>query len=207
MQIKRILNNDLSILMGRTNEGKTHTLCSLITEYKKEFPGAVTTFGFRDELINLLKVESFSSLVELEEIRNSIIIVDEVGSLFDLENRTKRRQIENTLRLVNHRNNKILLSGIPSDFKRFLCAKSRVFLFKSLMISEMINGSFAKEILQQYRGPELGAYALLLEKDTLLCYDSHFWKERVQYNEVYDTKKGNGNLFKKSSEKSRNNVQ
>ena len=198
MQTERILNNDLGILMSRSDEGKTHTLCALIEEYKRQFNGVVTTFGFRDELIDLLNVKSFSSLIELEEIRNSIIIVDEVGSLFDLENRTKRRQIENTLRLVNHRNNKILLSGLPSDFKRFLCAKSRVFLFKSLILSEMINGSFAKEILIQYRGPELGAHALLLEKDMLLCYDGHFWKERIQYNKEYDTKKGNGTLFKKS---------
>jgi len=200
MNTERILNNDLGILMSRSDEGKTHTLCTIIEEYKKQFNGNVTTFGFRDELLNLLNVNSFSSLIELEEIRNSIIIVDEVGSLFDLENRTKRRQIENTLRLVNHRNNKILLSGLPSDFKRFLCAKSRVFLFKSLVVSEMINGSFAKEILIQYRGPELGTHALLLEKDTLLCYDGHFWKERVQYNEAYDTKKENGNLFKKSGQ-------
>lgn len=199
MQVERILNNDLGILMGRTNSGKTHTLCSIIREYKRGFNGAVTTFGLRDELVKTLSVDSFSSLIELEQIRNSIVIIDEVGSLFDLENRSKRRQIENTLRLVNHRNNKILLSGLPSDFKKFLCAKARVFLFKSLVVSEMINGSFAKEILMQYRGPELGTHALVLDPDTALCYDGQFWKERVGYNEAYDTKRTNQNLFERKN--------
>ena len=198
MEVERILNNDLGILMSRSDEGKTHTLCSLITEYKKQFNGNVTTFGLRDELLNLLNVKSFSSLIELEEIRNSIIIVDEAGSLFDLEDRKKRRQIESTLRLVNHRNNKILLSGLPSDFKKFLCAKAKVFLFKTLMISDLINGSMAKEILMQYRGPGLGTHTLLLDKGTMLCFDGTFWKETIPYNEKYDTKVNNENLFKKS---------
>ena len=198
MNTERILNNDLGILMSRSDEGKTHTLCTLITEYKKQFNGNVTTFGFRDELIDLLNVKSFSSLIELEEIRNSIIIVDEVGSLFDLENRTKRHLIESTLRLVNHRGNKILLSGLPSDFKKFLCAKAKVFLFKTLMISDLVNGSLGKEILMQYRGPGLGTYTLLFDKGTMLCYDGTFWRENVSYNEKFDTKKNNENLFKKS---------
>ena len=197
MQTERILNNDLGILMSRSDEGKTHTLCTLIEEYKRQFNGVVTTFGFRDELIDLLNVKSFSSLIELEEIRNSIIIVDEVGSLFDLENRTKRHLIESTLRLVNHRGNKILLSGLPSDFKKFLCAKAKVFLFKTLMISDLINGSLAKEILLQYRGPGLGTYTLLFDKGTMLCYDGKFWVESCSYNEKFDTKKNNENLFKK----------
>ena len=197
MQTERILNNDLGILMSRSDEGKTHTLCTLIEEYKRQFNGTVTTFGFRDELIDLLNVKSFSSLIELEEIRNSIIIVDEVGSLFDLENRTKRHLIESTLRLVNHRGNKILLSGLPSDFKKFLCAKAKVFMFKTLMISDLINGSLAKEILLQYRGPGLGTYTLLFDKGTMLCYDGTFWKESCSYNEKYDTKVNNENLFTK----------
>jgi len=197
MNTERILNNDLGILMSRSNEGKTHTLCTIIEEYKKQFNGTVTTFGFRDELLNLLNVNSFSSLIELEEIRNSIIIVDEVGSLFDLENRTKRHLIESTLRLVNHRGNKILLSGLPSDFKKFLCAKAKVFMFKTLMISDLVNGSMAKEILLQYRGHGLGTYTLLFDKNTMLCYDGKFWLESCSYNEKYDTKKNNENLFKK----------
>ena len=201
MEIERILNNDLGILMSRSDEGKTHTLCYLIEQYKKQYNGTVTTFGFRDELLNLLNVKSFSSLIELEEIRNSIIIVDEAGALFDLEDRKKRRQIESTLRLVNHRNNKILLSGLPSDFKKFLCAKAKLFLFKTLMISDLINGSMAKEILMQYRGIGLGTHTLLLDKGTMLCFDGTFWRESVSYNEKYDTKTGNENLFVKKVKK------
>jgi len=197
MNTERILNNDLGILMSRSNEGKTHTLCTIIEEYKKQFNGTVTTFGFRDELLNLLNVNSFSSLIELEEIRNSIIIVDEAGALFDLEDRKKRRQIESTLRLVNHRNNKILLSGLPSDFKKFLCAKAKLFIFKTLMISDLINGSLAKEILSQYRGHGLGTHTLLLDKGTMLAFDGTFWKETIPYNEKFDTKTGNENLFLK----------
>lgn len=196
MKIERILNNDLTILLARSNEGKTQTIINLIKGYKEKYKGDVQTFGISKIITDKLKVNTFNSLLELEKIKNSIILIDEVATIFDLEDRKYRKQIENILRLVNHNGNKIFLSGLCSDFKKFLCAKAKCFLFKGLNISDLINGSLAKEILLQYKGDGVGVYNFELPKDKLLCYDGQYFIEEVKYYKELDLKTGNINLFK-----------
>ncbi len=195
MKIERILKNDVSMLTARSNEGKTMLLCNIIKEYEKKYNGVVWAFGMKEELVEKLKIKQFSSLIELEEIKNAIIIIDEIGIIFDLENRKKKKQIDNTLRMINHNNNKLLLTGLPTDFKKYLCGKVKCFLFKALKISDLINGSDAKEIVNQYNGIEKGAFILNIPKDKVLCYDGNFWKENVKYNKEFDTKTNNVGLF------------
>ncbi len=211
LDVQRILKNNLSILMSKTNEAKTSFMCELIKEYKENFDGNVCAFGFKEELINKLNIKSFSSLLELENISNSIIFVDEVKVLLELENRKKATQVDNILRLVEHKGNKIFLSGLPSDFKKFICAKTVCFCYKSLEITDLINGSRAKEILLQYRGREIGSFGLHLPKEEVICYDGEFWKERFPYRTEWDTKLGNCDLFKekivqKCAKKVKNNA-
>jgi hypothetical protein len=195
VDVKRILQNSLSILMARSNEGKSMFLCSLIKEYKCKYEGNVFAFGLKEELVQKLNIIAFSSLLELEEIKNSIIVIDEVGLLFDLTDRKKRKQVENILRIVWHNGNRILMSGVPDDFKKFLCSKAKCFIFKSLNIPEMINGSLAKIILMQYSNEGKGVFTFQVDKDKALVYDGNFYVERCRYNKEFDTKRGNKDLF------------
>ena len=195
INVQRILRNNLSILMSKTNEAKTSFMCELIKEYKDKYSGNVFAFGFNPELVTKLGIKPFSSLLELENITNSIIFIDEVKVIFELENRKKAIQIDNILRLVEHKGNKIFLSGLPSDFKKFVCAKTICFCYKSLEITDLINGSRAKEILLQYRGREIGSFGLHLPKEEVLCYDGEFWKESFPYRKEFDTKLSNCDLF------------
>lgn len=198
MNVEKILNNDLGIFMARSDEAKTSALCQIISEYKAKYKGNVNVFGIKQELVELLKISSFSSLIELEQITNSIVIIDELKLLFDFDNRKLRKHIINVLRIVNHNGNKILLCGLPSDFPKFICAKAKFFMYKSLMLSDMINGSMAKEILLQYRGEGLGWNCFLIPKSHILCYDGReFYVEEFQYNPEFDTKKDNIDLFRK----------
>lgn len=195
--IKKVLKNELIILTGRSNEAKTSFMCDLISSYKKFYSASVYTFNFSSELVKVLGTIPFFSLSEMEKISNSLIFVDEVSLLFDLDNRKKKRQIDTILRLMNHRGNKIFLCGLPSDFKKFLCAKAKTFIYKSLNISDLINGSELKNVLLQYCGLELGVYSLQLKKSEVLVFDGQegFFKISFGYNKVFDTKKENKNLF------------
>lgn len=195
MDIQRLLNNDLSIVVGMSNVGKSLLLYQLIAQYKAQYKGEVWVYGMNESITDKLKVKSFRSLLELEKITNSIVIVDEVGTLFDLEDRKQRKQIETILRLVNHNGNKILLSGLPFDFKKFLCAKAKVFIFKALNITDMINGSLAKEIITQYKGEEKGIFSLQIPVGEALVYDGNYHTETFDYNKDYDTKLKNVDLF------------
>ena len=196
MNIKRILNNNITILTGQTSTGKTMLLADMAVQYLKRYTAPVYTYGLKKQITNQLDVTVFSSVRELEQIENGIILVDEVGALFDLENRKQKRMIENTLRLIDHHNNKIVFSGLPPDFKKFISAKAQCFMYTSLTISDLINGSMAKTTLLEYRYHELGAYVLSVPQGQVLCYDNDgFWMDSFTYYPEYDTKANNKDLF------------
>lgn len=201
MNIKRILSNDLSVLMARSNEGKTMALCQIIDEYKKNYSGDIWTFGLKEELVEKLGVESFSSLPELETIKESIIIIDELLTLFDFSDKHNRKAVENVMRMVNHNGNKILLCGLPSDFNKYVSAKAKCFLFKGLNITDLINGAKTKQVVKDYKGVWKGEHKLNVPIDKMLCFDGFYWEETVHYNIQYDTKVDNKDLFKKVTEK------
>ena len=194
--VKRILNNDLTLLIARSNEGKSMLIYNLIKDYQTYYDGSIELFG-NEDMAKKLGIKSFNSMVELEDIKQSIIFIDEVGLLMDLQDRQRKKQTENVLRLVNHNGNKIFLGGLPMDFRRFLCAKAKVFLFKTLLFSDLVNGSIAKEVVKQYEGKEKGQFSLKIDIDKVLCYDGRYFKEKVAYLPEFDTKKDNVNLFSK----------
>ena len=198
MNIQRILENNISILVGQTSSGKTMLFANMAAEYSYKYTGNVYCYGLKKEITDQLDVTVFSSVRELEKIQNGIILVDEVGALFDLDNRKQKRMVENTLRLIDHHNNHMVFSGLPPDFKKFLSAKATCFMYMSLTISDLINGSLTKTTLLEYREKELGAYVLSVNKGEVLCYDDGgFWIDKFPYVEKFDTKRSNINLFQK----------
>jgi hypothetical protein len=148
-------------------------------------------------------VRPFYSVLELEQLQNGIVIIDEVASLFDLNNRKEHRMIEKTLRMTAHHNNKIVMAGLPDNFRKFLSALATGFMFKSLNLGSMVNGSHGKYILNQYRLAEMGAFTLSVPKEKVLCYSetpvngSKFWMDKVTYFPKFDTKTSNRNMFEK----------
>lgn len=203
----KILSNSLTLVMGRSNEAKTSLLCELIADYTKNYDGLVFVYGLKEELTNKLNVKTFNSLLELEQIKDSIVIVDEMRVLFDIENRKMTPFIDNILRRINHNNNKLVLCGLPSDFKKYICAKGTAFIYKSLDYTDLINGSRAKEIIMMYKGSEAGAYTLDLKKSESLFYDGNeFEKIVLPFNTEWDTKRNNKNLFIQKSLKKSENV-
>lgn len=191
-------------LVGDINEGKSMLIYHLIEEWKKEGKFNLYVYGLRSELKGATKIYSVN---ELEQIKNSIIVLDEVMSLWDLDNRMAKRQIERTLRLIFHNNNVLIICGVPENFRKFIAGKIHTYLFKKVTVGDFINGSKSKQIVTNYKGSELGTSVLKLEKNEFLLFDGlHYEKSVFPYYSKYDTKKNNQEIIKKVKKKVKKSV-
>lgn len=180
------------------NQGKSMLLYNIITELKSTCKFKLYSYGLR-ESIGDIKIHSVE---ELERIKNSIIILDEFFTLLDLDDRKKKKMIENTFRLIHHNNNIMVLSGVPENFKKFVSAKINTFFFKTITLSDLINGSRIKTICTNYKGNEMGAAMLNLNIDQCLMFDGkHYSMLTVEYMEKYDTKLNNQTICKERVKK------
>lgn len=189
-------------IVGDVNQGKSMLIYNLLDELLKKSRFNLYYYGLRCQV----EGTEIRSIKELERISNSLIICDEFFTLFDLDNRKAKRNIENTLRLINHKNNILVLVGVGENFKKFISNKTDVFIYKQVTLGDMINGSRAKELINDYHGEEKGSEMLNLNKDEALVYDGeHYNKFNITYLEKYDSKKKNPEIFQ-SKEESRAKV-
>ncbi|MGQ4876861.1 MAG: hypothetical protein ACP6IY_22575 [Promethearchaeia archaeon] len=180
-------------VVGDVNESKSNLLYHLIEELRKEGKFSLYTYGLRKKISYSTTIYSIE---ELEKIRNSVVIIDEVMSLWDLTNRMAKRQIENTLRLIHHNNNVLVVCGVPENFRKFIASKLDYVFFKRVTISDFVNGSRVKRILTNYKGSELGSSVLNLRRDeTILFNGLHYSKLEVPYYPKYDSKKDNPQII------------
>ena len=182
-------------IIGDANEGKSNLVYVKLQQLQKEFVVNIYTYGLRNKLPNVTEIYSIQ---ELEEIRNSIILLDEFQSLFNLEDRHMRKQIENTLRLIFHNNNVLVLIGLPDNFRKFISGRLDIIMFKKCTLADFVNGSTAKNIIMNYSGMERGSAVLNLKPNEVLIFDGkHYKKEDVPYVEKMDTKRSNEPILKK----------
>jgi len=213
IDIKRLLDKPKVVsVVADVNQGKSMLLYDILENACKEYNYNLYYYGLR---LDFDKVNSqrIYSIAELEDIRDSVIIVDELSSLFDMDNRKIRKSIENTLRLINHNNNILILCGVPENFKKFIAAKVDMVIYKKCTLADFVNGSVVKQRLLNYNGYERGTELLNLLIDEAIFYDGkHYKKFNVKYYAKYDTKKSNQEILrlrkssKKSSIKCGNNV-
>jgi hypothetical protein len=191
--MKELFNKPKLIgLIGDINSAKSNTLYHIIETLGKDLDFSLYTYGLK-----FPKGQQIFSLEELEQIENSIIIIDECFSLFDLNNRGAKKQIENTLRLIHHRNNLLILSLLPENAKKFLSSKFDMCIFKKCTIADCINGSLTKRIITQYCGPEKGTTTLAMPIDKALIYNgANYSTLNVPYYPEFDSKSGNKPILK-----------
>jgi hypothetical protein len=173
-------------VIGDINEGKSNLLYFLIDELKRAYSFKLYAFGLKNEVVGAIPIYTVQ---ELESCKDSIIVIDELFSLFDVDNRKIKAQIEKTLRLIHHNNNILILCGVSENFKKFLSAKINVFFYKKTTIADLINGSRVKNVLMNYSGVERGSVLLNIPKEKVLFYDGeHYYLQNVPYMKKYDTK-------------------
>ena len=180
-------------IVGDVNTGKSMLLYHLLEQLAKKSRFSLYTYGLR---LTFPKAQEIYSVTEMEQITNSLIIVDELSSLFDLDNRKTKKIIENSLRLINHNNNILVLCGTPENFKKFISAKLDFVLLKKVTFADCINGSRIKNIINFYQGNQKGSEVLNLAINEVIIYDGcHYTKIEVPYYQKYDTKKENVPIF------------
>ncbi len=178
---------------GDVNTGKSMLLYHVLEKLAKDSKFNLYTYGLR---LNFPNAQQIYSVEEMEQITDSLIIVDELSSLFDLDNRKIKKQIENSLRLINHNNNILILCGTPENFKKFISAKLDVVFLKKTTLADCVNGSRLKNIIMSYKGNERGSAVLNLRVNEVILFDGkHYSKIDVPYYQKYDSKKENVAIF------------
>lgn len=208
MKLKELFNKPKVIsIVGNANTAKSNLIYYILDELKKDFKFKVYVYGLRCPVSNTTQVHSVE---EIEQVQNSLIIIDEMTSLFDLDNRKVKAQIENTIRLIFHNNNILLVCGLGENFKKFLSAKLTAVIFKKVTIADLINGSTVKNIIMSYKGNERGNSILNLGLGEAIVFDGlHYTKIDVPYLKKYDSKSKNVPILEKKTVRiqSHNNVQ
>ena len=190
MNIKTLFNKPQVVgLVGNQDEGKSNFIYYTLEELSKDFDFEVYTYGLRCNFPNTIQIYS---VTELEQIKDSIIILDEISSLFNLTDRKVKSQIEKTIRLISHNNNILLLSGLAENYPKFLSAKLSVVILKKITLADLINGSRVKNIVMNYNGNEKGSAVLELPVNQAIVYDGkHYTMMEIPYFPKYDTKVSN----------------
>ena len=186
-------------IIGDVNTGKSNLIYYLIKQLKENYSFNLVTFGLKFKIKNATII---NSLEQLENCRNSLIFLDEFYTLFDLDDRKKKRQIERTLRLIHHNNNVLVLVGVPENFKKFISGKISTCFYKKVTFDNFINGSSVKGNLISYEGHGMGSKTLNLLKNEVLVFDKDYKILNVPYLKEFDSKANNKNIFveKKSAE-------
>ncbi len=189
-------------MCANQHTGKTNTLYYILDSLSKNYHFKVYTYGLR---LSFKATTAFKSVEELEQFKDSIIIIDEMFSLFDLDNRKVKAQIEKTIRLLFHNNNILLLCGLGENFKKFLSAKIHAVIFKQITFSDLINGSRIKQIALNYCGDEAGSTMLDIPINKAIVFNPvNFDKEKNQSNYTvidvpylpeYDSKRENVSIL------------
>lgn len=186
-------------ICGDVNSGKSNLIYYVIHSLKAAGDFKLYTYGLRNKIKEAKKIHSVN---EMERIKNSILIVDEMFSLFDLDNRKVKGQIEKTLRLINHNNNILVLCGVGENFKKFISGKVDIMMYLKITFDDLINGSKVKNVLKQYKGIEAGTTLLDLRPDQTLLYDGlHYTLFDVPYMKEYDSKAANKEIVVKNVHK------
>lgn len=183
-------------IVSDVNQGKSNLVYHLIKELTENFQFNLYTYGLR---YDLPLAKQINSLAELEKIRDSVIFLDEFQSLFNLEDRKCKQLIEQTLRLIHHNNNILVLIGVAENFKKFISSRISVVFYKQVTFENFINGSSIKNKIMNYCGYEKGSSLLKLEVDEVIVFDGSYTKYKIPYLPEFDSKKQNINILQKRS--------
>lgn len=179
-------------VIGNPNSGKSNLIYHMIETLRAKHDFNLVTYGLKYK-----QGQEIFSLDELEQVKNSIIVIDEALSLLDLNNRAKKEQIETTLRLIFHNNNVIILSLLPENCKKFLSSKFTTVIFKKSTLPDFINGSMIKRIVNNYKGAERGNTVLDIPIEKALIFDGKSYNIiDVDYYEKFDSKRHNPSILK-----------
>lgn len=185
------------------NQGKTNLLCNII-EITMRLAPETNIVGFRLP-VNIQGILYLNTLTELSKVQNSLIIIDELKTLVDLDNRTEVRVLMSILQTLYHpqRNNTVILCGLAHNFNGKISGELEAVIFKQTTLISVIQRTNIDYILRSLRSEGKASkneYTLVMPKETALIYHPRMKKEwhciDIPYLEAYDVKRNNEPVIK-----------
>lgn len=188
-------------LAGDKSSGKTNNLMALLKDFRKENKTTpIYVFGLNEITINWIKqfdnVFEISSLEQLSDKENSLIIIDEFQKL-RLNDRRYKDILNDFIDFIYHRNNWVIFSS-PNirDFNSIIGSKIERWALKSLKLSSIINGSQLKDAVLNYNGRFKCIKDINIGKDKLLIINDEYEKViKLDYIKEIDCKIKNIDIF------------
>lgn len=183
------------------NQGKSNLLYNMIEIIKRNAP-QTKIVGFR-LLVKIPGVLMLNSLVELAKIRDSYIIIDELKTIADMDNRTEVNKLLRLLQTIKHSNNTIILSGLAHNFNGKISGEVEAWIFKQTTLISVIKRSnldyILKELTSEGRASK-NDYTLTMPVNGALVYHPYMQKTwhyiDIPYLPECDTKKDNEPVIK-----------
>lgn len=190
-------------LVGDKNQGKSGVLYNICDIVKRKAPDTKIV-GFRMQT-SFPGMIMLNDMTELSLVRNSVILLDELKTFVDTDNRTEFNDFMSILQTLYHpyRNNTIVLSGLAHNFNGKLSGELDCVIFKQTTMISIIKRSMLDNILKGFRqqgGISKDKYMLSMKKDEALIYNPKMEKRwhniNIAYLPQYDVKRDNQPVIK-----------
>jgi hypothetical protein len=183
------------------NQGKSNLLYNMIHVLQTHAP-ETHIVGFR-LFAQVPGVLHLNTLTELAKIRDSFIIIDELKTIVDTDNRREMSIFLEILQTLYHSNNTIVVSGLAHNFNGKLSGEIEVFVFKQTTLISIVKRSNLDYILRSFRSEGKASkneYVLAMPVNGALVYHPYKMKNwhyiDVPYMPQYDTKKDNSPVIR-----------
>ena len=183
------------------NQGKSNLLYNIILNIRQKAP-ETQVVGFR-LLAKIPGVLYLNTLTELARIRDSVIIIDELKTIVDTDNRRETNIFLEILQTLYHSNNTVIVSGLAHNFNGKLSGELEVIIFKQTTLISIIKRSNLDYILRSLRHEGQASkneYVLSMPVNGALVYHPNMKKNwhyiEIPYIKDTDTKKDNDPVIK-----------
>jgi hypothetical protein len=189
---------------GNRSSGKTMMVLTILKDIRRKYPAVkMAAMGINPELNPVLErygidvIESKMDILDLR-ITDTIIYVSEIATIFNTRNKNKQQdKLERFIDRIDHQNCKLIIETAREGYyNKFACGRVKAFLVKTTDYESLVNGTWLNERVQAIQSTsdyrvecEKGEYYLVTNTGELTT------KHTFPYNEEFDTKKKNIDLF------------
>jgi hypothetical protein len=189
-------------LAGEKNSGKTNNLMALLKNFRetnKTTP--IYVYGLNnitlEWVMKLGNVSEVSSLDQLSNKENSLMILDEVQRL-KLCDRRYKDVLDAFVDFIYHKNNWVIFSS-PNirEFNSVIGSKIERWALKTIRFNNLINGSHLKDAVFNYNGKYKAINDIQIPVNKLLIINQDCERDiTLEYIKEIDKKEKNENIFK-----------
>lgn len=204
MILKQIFGKNRVIgIVGDVHTGKTNNLIFLLDDFRKyNRTTPIYIYGFKEEVAEQLVKKYNCSVIEtlehMSNVKNGLICCDEFQRL-KIGDRRYKSLTDEFFDFIYHNNNWVIMSSPNmAEFNKLVCNKIKSWLFKSLHLQKLVNGSEVKRIVESYKGERKRLNRLFLDVSEMLFFSEEETDIiKCDYMKDFDSKKENVNIFVK----------